>query len=484
MNGSQTILSLKSSGAGLPKKKFQIRKNIPGAGGTNHPGRSELQKPVTEKEISFNATVIASFSQTQCYGAQMKRTFLPALKILVTLTLISLALCAIPAAGAEEDTVFLETGNENDLDPGGEESRWNATLFVRNVSSDYPTPCSRSRAFAAATAPGDVFYLTYYDFTRHGLVLARSEKGKDTGEIVVKSARACGVSLAINPITGKPAVSYRLMNSTPIFSYKKNGRWIQEFVDYEISEGDSTSLVFDQAGTPHIAYDHGSSFSNLMYATRNPNGIWTTEIADHGIGYHLGDAGKNPQLRITDTGVYIAHGDGFIHTSLRFTWRPAGGNWTSVTVDRGWGETGTRSIAGITGGFPTFTLGPDGVATIMYTDALNKTLMRARGPLANNSFKTSVFPGANGTEMNGWFPVLVNNDSSGRNTGSGHLVFVNHGNQAVTYAEIGPDPAILPTFEEVGFNATTCTVTSDSAGKPHIFYLDEMLSQIRHVWRA
>jgi hypothetical protein len=86
--------------------------------------------------------------------------------------------------------------------------------------------------------------------------------------------------------------------------------------------------------------------------------------------------------------------------------------------------------------------------------------------------------------MNGWFPVLVNNDSSGRNTGSGHLVFVNHGNQAVTYAEIGPDPAILPTFEKVGFNATTCTVTSDSAGKPHIFYLDEMLSQIRHVWRA
>ena len=89
-------------------------------------------------------------------------------------------------------------------------------------------------------------------------------------------------------------------------------------MDSDISEGYSTSLAFDRNGTPHLAYDDGTSFSNLMYGTRNPNGTWTTEIADHGIGGHLGNAGKNPQLRITGSGVYIAHGDGFIYESLRF----------------------------------------------------------------------------------------------------------------------------------------------------------------------
>jgi len=193
-------------------------------------------------------------------------------------------------------------------------------------------------------------------------------------------------------------------------------------------------------------------------------------------------AGKNPQLKITDTGVYIAHGDGFLYESQRFTWKPAGKNWTSVTVDRGWGETGTSSITGLTGVSPSFTMGPDGNATIIYEDAMNQTLMMARGPLANDSFETSVLMDARGKIMDGWYPVLVSKDRSGR--GGGHLVFADSRKSALSYAEISADPAILPVKEIVDSHATTCTITSDSAGKPHIFYLDGMFGRIKHAWLA
>ena len=90
--------------------------------------------------------------------------------------------------------------------------------------------------------------------------------------------------------------------------------------------------------------------------------------------------GKDPQLRITDSGVYIAHGDGFLYESLRFSWKPAGQNWTSVTVDRGWGSTNISSITGLTGVSPTFTMGPDGVATIIYEDASEPDAHDGPGP--------------------------------------------------------------------------------------------------------
>jgi hypothetical protein len=98
------------------------------------------------------------------------------------------------------------------------------------------------------------------------------DHGKATAEKVVSSARYCGISLDINPVTGAPAVSYRARDSTPVFAYKKNNTWIFETVDPDAADGDSTSLAFDRTGTAHLAYDDGSSFSNLMYGTRNPDG--------------------------------------------------------------------------------------------------------------------------------------------------------------------------------------------------------------------
>ncbi len=160
-----------------------------------------------------------------------------------------------------------------------------------------------------------------------------------------------------------------------------------------------------------------------------------------------------------------------------------------MTVDRGWGETRLSAISGLTGAYPTFTMGQDGVATIIYYDPLNKTLMKARGPLANDSFKTSVLAGANGKEMDGWYPVLVDKDSSGGALTGKHLVYVGHeegGNQRLmlVYSEISADPTIPPTREIIDYFPSTSTVTSDSAGKPHIFYLDAKLSKLKHAWLA
>jgi len=417
----------------------------------------------------------------------MKSTIPRTLRMLVALLLVTLALFAIPVAGTEGNTISTAEDGDIDLGVGDDQSRWNTKVLVNNVSSYYPGACWGTRILAAATGPGDVFYLAYYDLNRNTLVLARVDNGTATAEKVVSSARSCGVSLDINPVTGTPAVSYRARNSIPIFAYKQDGVWIKEVVDADVTEGYSTSLAFDRTGTPHLAYDDGTSFSNLMYATRDTNGTWTTEIADHGIGYHLGNAGKNPQLRITDAGVYIAHGDGFLYESQRFSWKPNGENWTSVTVDRGWGETGASAITGLTGVFPSFTMGPDRIATIIYYDALNQTLMKARGPLANDVFTTSVFTGADGKKIDGMFPVLVNKDSAGGGLSGGHLAYVGYddggyGKPMLMYSEISADPTIPPTMEIVDYYPTVSTVTSDSAGKPHIFYLDSKHRQLKYAW--
>lgn len=411
----------------------------------------------------------------------MKRTLWKLLNFSVTLVLVTLALIAIPVAGTELNT--LATADTEDIDLGvGDDSRWNTKVLVYNVSEDYPQACYGSRVFDAATGPGDVFYLVYYDINRNALLLVRVDKEKVTAEKVVSSARFCGVSVDVNPVNGAPAVSYRAKNSTPFVAYKKDGVWTPEIVDTNITEGYSTSLAFDRTGTPHIAYDDGTSFSNLMYGKRNPDGIWTTEIADRGIGGRLGDAGKNPKLRVTDTGTYIAHGDGFIYESLRFSYKPSGKDWTSVTVDRGWGETGASSITGLTGLFPTFAMGPDGIATIIYEDAINQTLMKARGPLANNSFKTSVLMNAEGRELDGWYPVLVNKGSAGSGFTSGHLVFISPRTSTLWYAEINADSTLLPRVEKIDYHISTSTVTSDSAGKPHVFYLDPLSGRIKYAW--
>jgi hypothetical protein len=445
---------------------------------------------MTETKFSLIASIIPSFFKDQYYGGLMNRTVPHFLKTVMTLFLVTLGLCAIPVAGMEEN-ILTTAADDTAIHPGAGEyhSRWNTEVLTNNVSFDYPGTCWGTHILASATGPGDVLYLAYYDTHREGLLLVRVENGKTTSEEMVSSAHTCGVSLDINPVTGAPAVSYRAMDSTLVFAYKKDGAWVFETVDPDITEGYSTSLAFDKAGTPHLAYDDGSSFSNLMYGTRNPNGTWTSEIADHGIGYHLGDAGKNPQLKITDAGAYVAHGDGFLFESLRFSWKPTGNDWKSVTVDRGWGGTGATDITGLTGVFPTFTMGPDGIATIIYYDAMNQTLMKARGPLANDVFKTSVLEGTDRKKIDGMFPVLVNKDSADGGLTGGHLAYVGYDDgpnerSMLMYSEISADPTIPPTREFIDYYPTVSTMTSDSAGKPHIFYLDSKHRQLKYAWRV
>ncbi len=418
----------------------------------------------------------------------MKRTVPHFLGIVMTLLVVTLAICAIPVAGMEEN-ILTTAADDPAIDPGAgdEHSRWNTKVLTANVDSDYPGTGWGTRILASATGPGDVLYLAYYAAHRKGILLVRVENGKITAEEVVSSAHPSSVSLDIDPVTGTPSISYRVWGGTLIFEHKIDNTWTYETVDPDVAEGFSTSLVFDKAGTPHVAYDHGTAFSNLMYGTRNANGTWTREIADHGIGYHLGNAGKNPLLKITDAGVYVAHGDGFLFESQRFSWKLTGSDWKSVTVDRGWGGTGATDITGLTGVSPTFTMGPDGIATLIYYDALNQTLMKARGPLANDVFTTSVLAGADGKKIDGWFPVLVNKDSAGGGLTGGHMVFVSredggYGRPMLMYSDISADPTIPPTTEIIDYSPTISTMTLDSAGKPHIFYLDAKHRQLKYAW--
>ena len=130
-------------------------------------------------------------------------------------------------------------------------------------------------------------------------------------------------------------------------------------------------------------------------------------------------------------------------------------------------------------------MGPDGIATLIYEDALNQTLMKARGPLANDSFETSVLMSADGKEMDGWYPVRGTGQSPERPESVVHLAFASGRNSAFMYAEISADPTVLP---QGGEDRLSCGDLYSNVrlrhGKPHIFYLDSLFGRIKHAWLA
>ena len=131
-------------------------------------------------------------------------TFPHSFRIFMTLFLVTLALCAIPVAGTGWNTLSTAGRDSNPETAGDHDSRWNTSIRINNVSPSYPGSLLGNPRIRRCHGTGRYFLLTYYDLNREALILARVDKGKAATEKVVSSARSCGVSLDINPVTGTP----------------------------------------------------------------------------------------------------------------------------------------------------------------------------------------------------------------------------------------------------------------------------------------
>ncbi|MDP3563347.1 MAG: hypothetical protein Q8R70_02535, partial [Methanoregula sp.] len=159
-----------------------------------------------------------------------------------------------------------------------------------------------------------------------------------------------------------------------MYAFPAGKGWSQEKVD----NGDSTlgnvgqhsSLAFDPAGVPHIAYNNGNHFSSLQYATRNATS-WDITVVDSGSNF-LGDTGYDPALVMNPAGKpFIAYRDGKHYATLMAAYQNASGIWNITKVDNG------GSMTADTGYMPSVAMDTAGQPHISYYDADNGDLRYA-----------------------------------------------------------------------------------------------------------
>jgi hypothetical protein len=92
------------------------------------------------------------------------------------------------------------------------------------------------------------------------------------------------MSIAIGP-DGSPGISYGdgLYFGNMMFARKTGDSWTSSVVarGSMADAGQFSSLAFDRQGVPHITYSDVAGKS-LIYATRSPSGIWSTQTVVQG----------------------------------------------------------------------------------------------------------------------------------------------------------------------------------------------------------
>jgi len=234
---------------------------------------------------------------------------------------------------------------------------------VDATTSDYQT-----LAFDKSGIP----HISYYDSKKHRIMYASYVNNAWTTEKVADTHGTYSLSLSFDP-AGDPAISYgdgtKYGNLMYAHRDGSTSTWSVEKVDNGGTFGDVgqvSSLVFDPAGTPHIAYRDGSLAVDLKYATKNGNDWVISEIDGNNAGYEVSlalDSGGLP---------HVAYRTGDHYPNLKYSELDAAGIWTTATkIDDGGG------IFSSTGYSPSLALDSVGNPHISYYDKTHKALMYA-----------------------------------------------------------------------------------------------------------
>ncbi|MCK9581280.1 MAG: hypothetical protein M0Q92_12655 [Methanoregula sp.] len=213
--------------------------------------------------------------------------------------------------------------------------------------------------------------ISYYD-GKGGIRYAKLINGKWATKTVAPTWGTLSTSMALDA-AGNPAIVYGngLHFGNLMYTSWNGSKWSTGIVDNGdtllSNIGQHSSLAFDSAGVPHIAYNNGNHFAALQYVTRNGTS-WDFAAVD-GSTKVIGDTGYDPSLVMDPAGLpFIAYRDGKHYGTLMAAHLNASGTWEIATVDAG------SSKFSDTGYMPSVALDADGRPHISYYDADNGDL--------------------------------------------------------------------------------------------------------------
>lgn len=219
-----------------------------------------------------------------------------------------------------------------------------------------------------------IAHISYYDGNGR-IRYAVMDNGKWATKTVAFTSGTMSTSMAIDA-SGNPAVVFGngLHFGNLMYAFPAGKGWTEMLVDNGNSSlanvGQHSSLAFDSAGVPHIAYNNGNHFASLQYVTRNATS-WDLTVVDRGSTI-LGDTGYDPSMVMDPAGKpFIAYRDGKHYATLMAAHQNVSGAWNITKVDNG------GSMTADTGYYPSVALDSAGYPHISYYDADNGNLRYA-----------------------------------------------------------------------------------------------------------
>lgn len=224
---------------------------------------------------------------------------------------------------------------------------WKANGVWRNqtVDSAGDVGANTSLALDKNGKPGISYSYNGGDLNRHWLKFAQKTSTGWKKTVVDKAGDFAyyGTSVAFNPLTNKPFISYYdyLGKNDLKYAGQTSMGWFTETVQRVETAPDGTllghdtggfsSLRFDAKGNPHISYKYFTG-NDLKYAVKKA-GIWKCETVDLN-----GDVGSWSSLALTGTGIpRISYCDKTNHW-MKYASK-SGKVWITVVVDKS-GNTG------------------------------------------------------------------------------------------------------------------------------------------------
>ncbi|HSJ58473.1 MAG TPA: hypothetical protein VLC95_14925, partial [Anaerolineae bacterium] len=142
---------------------------------------------------------------------------------------------------------------------------------------------------------------------------------------------------------GNPRIAYGGEHLS--YAHHDGAEWHLEIVDATDGVGEDASLALDAAGAPHILYDAPGT-RELRYAWHD-GASWHVEVVDGGIWF----GGGGLSLALDAGGRAHASYYDWFHRTLKHAWRE-GATWHVEVVDGTGGTIGSTSLALDAGGHP------------------------------------------------------------------------------------------------------------------------------------
>ncbi|MFA6332000.1 MAG: hypothetical protein WCX22_03530 [Methanoregula sp.] len=244
---------------------------------------------------------------------------------------------------------------------------WAITTVDETTASE-----GTGKAVSLAINTAGIPHIGYYDEANKRVMYATRVDTRWQREQVAGSSGTTSTSISLDR-SGAPSISFGdgQYFSTLFYAARSESGWNVTTVD-KGSAGDAggySSLARDRDGVPHIAYNDGHTFATLMYATMNSStGSWDPVAIDNGGA--VGDTGYGSSLEFDAAGhPHIAYTAGKHFADLMYAFND-GVSWAITRVDDGGGRTTSSglnpSLALDSHGFPHISYYSDSDAELRY----------------------------------------------------------------------------------------------------------------------